>query len=300
VNPFNVRGSLEVMNRPTMKGQGTMKTCKTCGQTILWDDVDECAACVSAPHCPDCGEIIDQPLNPDLSTIDWYETDSQDLFNLVVTGVELDEDGDEVPAHAEACPACYNHAAVCDDCDARFPVHLGYSNSHGDRLCGSCMAELPDCHLCGAKANMEEQFIDKVGDELPICEACLAKADRCADCNNPSDSLTETAYGELVCPNCLDNYILCDGCGEYHRDKGSEMFLYRETDEMLCEHCLDKRVREESMEPCPVCGELNHPAWMNDTDDPELDRVCDDCLDEHFEEDEAGLILPRDRNRLPA
>ena len=162
-------------------------------------------------------------------------------------------------------------------------ISCGCEISHG-LYCEDCDDDIhARCEQCGERCSETWTVHDRHGDEIEVCEDCLDDYSICDDCGeyHYSDNMHCVAGERYVCEGCFDsNYVCCDECGEYyHMNEGCLSLAYdRNRNEVyICESC-----RENEYEYCERCNETFHESLMHTTrDDGENEiRVCEDCLAE--------------------
>ena len=95
----------------------------------------------------------------------------------------------------------------------------------------------------------------------------------CESCNRefPTEDLTETARGDMVCSNCLRRYYFaCEDCMDI-APRGSRVVTG--SGRSICQACY-----ESNYFTCEVCGEVLHMDYYHG------DGVCDGCHDNEPED----------------
>jgi len=59
---------------------------------------------------------------------------------------------------------------------------------------------------------------------------------QCDNCFEESYELTAVYDGDELCEACLDDYLLCDWCGEYHKPEDVKV---KECGDKVCDDCED-------------------------------------------------------------
>ena len=145
------------------------------------------------------------------------------------------------------------------------------------------------CGQCGERCLQTWTVHDHDGDEMEVCESCLDDFILCDDCDeyHYAGDMHCVSGDRYVCESCFEHYACCDECGEYYRDNDCCLSLAYDAngnEVYICENC---RVNE--YEVCERCDEVFHESLMHtarDDDENEI-RVFDDCLAElerEFEE----------------
>jgi hypothetical protein len=72
-----------------------------------------------------------------------------------------------------------------------------------------------DCDRCGEAVEQDDAV--KIEDkDYWVCKFCASRHYyRCDDCSECYSNLFETADGDSVCENCLENYHCCETCEQY-------------------------------------------------------------------------------------
>lgn len=105
----------------------------------------------------------------------------------------------------------------------------------------------------------------------------------CADCGHEftREELVEVANGDLICPDCLDNYAQCDDCGEWARKDDLTCVA---NGDYVCQDCLDSGY--SYCDHCDQWVSSDDIVSINDGDEywcqscaDEDARRCDDCGD---------------------
>ena len=97
----------------------------------------------------------------------------------------------------------------------------------------------------------------------------------CKDCGCIIDTEREDYLevgGEYVCECCMDDYIICEECGDVvHVDDAYETH----DEEWICEYC-----RNRYYEECACCNELYRRVDLYETRDGDL--VCEPCIEWNY------------------
>lgn len=130
------------------------------------------------------------------------------------------------------------------------------------------------CADCGCIINDENdaEFID--GEYY--CHDCCNWCD-CCECYTREEVTHVENYGD-VCGDCLDNFYYCDDCGCYFtRD---DVRYIENEDCYVCDECF-----ENNFTICDHCGE-----YIRNNDICELNGkdLCEDCYEEHINDEEEG------------
>lgn len=134
------------------------------------------------------------------------------------------------------------------------------------------------CSHCGKVISVDDVTETASGDY--VCEECLDEYfTQCDDCGEycPKDSLIETGNGDKVCADCLDNdYFKCDDCGEYFKTEDGHNTSNGDT---VCDDCIDSYYAW-----CEECEE-----WVSSDDiiaietrNGDTKYVCRDCAEHNY------------------
>jgi len=96
---------------------------------------------------------------------------------------------------------------TCDGCGAE--VEETRFQVGPDDLCDECGTECDECG-CDARAD-EVEYVNGQG----LCHDCLVTCVECDRGMHPSDWMTNTTAGDVICERCYTNhYFTCDDCGD--------------------------------------------------------------------------------------
>lgn len=157
------------------------------------------------------------------------------------------------------------HDPICPNCGSLHSVE-------DNILCESCNGTYY-CEQCGERIDNEDDVIWIDGD--PYCRDCVNYCEHC-DSYTLSDLTYIRGTGEYVCDSCLDDYCLCDDCGEYF----DEDDLTEVADgDLICSNCLERHYYQ-----CDKCGEYFTASRVNILDNGKT--LCDDCYEEYRKEND--------------
>ncbi|WP_280227539.1 hypothetical protein [Nocardia farcinica] len=116
----------------------------------------------------------------------------------------------------------------CEECS--LPVAAGalIETVEGDRLCRSCVAEVPRCDECATPARERRLTVR----ETWLCSECRIGWYRCEDCDHYTRDITAIVSGNDVCEACRERYSTCDDCGAYTADT-----VYVDDGDQVCATC---------------------------------------------------------------
>jgi hypothetical protein len=169
-------------------------------------------------------------------------------------------------------------------------VKCGAYNSDGV-YCDECSHDGIECEECGERFDEDEMtwVYNSNGDRVQVCPRCLDRYySLCADCDEyyREDDMTRLANGNWVCSSCLDNYTMCDYCGEYDcaEDMHEAVNRFGRTI-YVCDDCATYH-----FSVCSDCGRLvqdNLAETAYGVDDDER-IVCPSCITNYTRCDTCG------------
>ena len=152
---------------------------------------------------------------------------------------------------------------ICIDCGDR------HSNNENISCCGRYI-----CEDCGCRVDDNEVIWI---DGYAYCRDCVSYCEHCCEYHR-GDSTWIESERIYVCEHCLDNcYTYCDCCEEYVRNR--RIVWVEAEEENVCYDCLD-----EHYSVCDVCGARVNNRHINYENSM---YICDDCLEEREEDEEA-------------
>lgn len=105
----------------------------------------------------------------------------------------------------------------------------------------------------------------------------------CYDCGDivERDNATQVASGKYVCEDCLDNYMYCERCGEYHPNE--DIVRIEDIDEYWCDNCAERYATR-----CSDCGD-----WVKNDYSTTYDGryICRNCLEDYYICDNCGYLV---------
>lgn len=143
------------------------------------------------------------------------------------------------------------------------PVCVRCGNEHGE--CGTidCCVYIR-CKHCGDHISEENAIII---DGNTYCRYCVRRCDDCGE-YHVGEGTRIPRYSIRVCDNCLNNYVLCETCGNYERkDKVVEIDGH-----FYCSRCV---------EHCSICGTC-HPKKNIYYIRSEDRNVCKECCHKYY------------------
>lgn len=122
-----------------------------------------------------------------------------------------------------------------------------------------------------------------------MCEDCVERQGMvtCVDCRliEHPNRATEV-NGDYVCRTCIQEYTLCDDCGEYFSES-EDMHFHR--DNTYCASCW-----ENVSTDCNNCGRAIYtPDWEDSSDPP---RYCEECQENLCSCNSCGRMFLPDPN----
>lgn len=131
-----------------------------------------------------------------------------------------------------------NEKIVCSKC-GQVIDYDDYKISEGEYVCQDCFDEYYFyCDDCGKVEERDNSYYVEDEDKL-VCDECIQNYCLCEDCGNYfRDTIYVNGVGE-VCRNCFDrgNYGYCEGCDEcYHYD---DLHYSERNDCYYCDSCYD-------------------------------------------------------------
>lgn len=128
--------------------------------------------------------------------------------------------------------------------------------------------QLNTCDICG----QQHDDLTTVANGDRVCPDCLQDYVQCDNCGEwfPDDELTTVRGGGLVCEDCLDFYDYCEHCGEYVPEQDAVVVQGRYGPETWCESCA-----ADDALCCDDCGEWFTSDQIS-LDDGET-HICGGC-----------------------
>lgn len=172
------------------------------------------------------------------------------------------------------CDPCYRLSPKCAACGVpsspKSLTRVGKEN-----LCGSCLARVKLCSLCGGRIS-GTYYSSPKSDEV-FCNRCYHTFPRCRACDRPMRPHVLTRDG--VCKSCADKLPACKSCG---RTIIGAYFVHKFKGE-YCWECQKKKPE------CYACGAPVGNIYWKLFDGRYL---CDPCKKESiFREDQVRTIM---------
>ncbi len=148
-----------------------------------------------------------------------------------------------------------------------------YKNSDGQNICYKCFENLymAACHHCNRPTEITKLQANKQKYGEFICDYCATRSDQCDSCEEyfPEFKFKETADGEKICPECLENYYFrCPTCNRIVSEKD---FVKDNIGNVYgCDYCYIQ---------CPICGRYR-PITSTEKIDGEI--ICNQCFEEEY------------------
>ncbi len=121
------------------------------------------------------------------------------------------------------CDYCYDHSFKCDWCGKRSPDDEHVACGGDQDVCEPCWDEHGElCERCDSKEARDNlhEVLDGCGCSAWYCEDCVEMhTTSCEGCHETID--TNYAHWDdyiTLCNSCLDNYVVCDDCGNFIQD----------------------------------------------------------------------------------
>lgn len=142
------------------------------------------------------------------------------------------------------------------------------------------------CADCGREFTREE--LVEVANGNLICPDCLNDYAQCDDCGEwvRKDDLTCVANGDYVCQDCLDSgYSYCDHCDQWV--SSDDIVSINDGDEYWCQSCAD-----EDAYMCDDCGDwyTGQRIWHDDG----YRHICRNCADDWVTCVDCGRVIRLD------
>ena len=190
--------------------------------------------------------------------------------------------GEEIDAGRPCvCSRCENGYSTCEHCGRSHDEEdMIYVDGHG-MCCNDCARFCDDCD----EAELIDNMTDVGGNNRYrwVCNDCLSnnyvQCDDCGDWinHNREDYTYIESCDRTVCENCIDAYVYCHGCEQYH-SRG---------DCTICDDCGDW-VCDSCACVCDECGNTYCGECMRNAD------ICNECFnameDENIEELEDAIM----------
>jgi len=141
-----------------------------------------------------------------------------------------------------SCDEC-NGRNWCECCEENFRGET-YSHPDGGVMCESCYERyFFSCARCGETHSDNDSFYaQNYGD---VCQSCyenyFSLCDECGEIHHNDRMTNINSEGITVCPQCLGDYSICEGCYEYFSNGMNEI-----NGKHLCEDCM--KYEEETVE----------------------------------------------------
>ena len=147
--------------------------------------------------------------------------------------------------------------------------------------------EINICRDCGEETTNTIKLY--TGDTVYICDECLENYTLCDDCGDyfskDADSYLITKDGDYICQYCSEHYNYCAHCEEYvHEDYIHTVIKSDGSEEFWCESCC-----ESAAYVCDDCGEYTSYNAGDSTT-----CLCESCSDNWYRCDECGELFPYD------
>lgn len=160
---------------------------------------------------------------------------------------------------------------TCANCGEEFnELEITY-DYNSNPICKDCLEDRYfKCDSCGEY--VPQDLCYRTHDNKIVCDACMSddKVFTCDDCGEIWDRVDMTYIQDcdsVVCPDCADNYVCCDHCGELTtQDRPIYDGGY------ACSSCAD-----DYYYCCESCGTLVHPDDVSSDGDS---FYCPDCYDD--------------------
>jgi len=152
-----------------------------------------------------------------------------------------------------------NHArhVTCSICGRNVPYWDSTLTSGGNYMCWECNDKTAECWECKEHVPCDTitKVIDKHGLNRQVCDGCLERYTKCADCGDYRyhDDVTDVGGRRLyhyVCASCLSDYAMCSDCDGYV--PADDVYRTADGDE-ICESCY-----ETHYFTCESCHEVRH------------------------------------------
>jgi len=175
-------------------------------------------------------------------------------------------------------PEDKHYLHICDTCGCGQTVWDGLAHSN---------TEISTCDNCGDELNEDEAYYFN---DNRLCSGCYHDiafyCDRCDNDRSLEDAVyiykDYNTFLQTVCQRCAErHYISCENCEKYYEEDYVSCYDDRS---YFCDHCAETETFY-----CINCGK-NHlfdssqkvDVWNFDTNQYELQTVCQDCIDRDF------------------
>ena len=131
-----------------------------------------------------------------------------------------------------------NKKLYCTDCGELIEGNNFYTLPNGGIICESCYCDnYFTCDKCGEIHHQDDCIIINNGDYF-VCEDCAERyCYKCMECGNwfTGEGGYTDSNGDFLCNECLNNYVICDKCGEFVHVND----LYIDSGNYYCSYCYD-------------------------------------------------------------
>jgi hypothetical protein len=180
-----------------------------------------------------------------ISRIERYDYNIPFGIMCDICDTHVDEDDIRHAGDQRLCDRCFDeYYRYCERCEEVTHVDEGtYCDSIGQWYCEDCTRNF--LSLCGHcdEYHLTDDLTYHSGSDVQLCEYCESKAtiSVCESCEesfvNSSDFIMTVDTGELFCPSCAeDELVCCDECKEPYSTKDS---LIKYNHNSYCEECYD-------------------------------------------------------------
>lgn len=186
------------------------------------------------------------------------------------------------------CYTCHMSYPKEMDLDFTEPIYIGAeticiecgSTVYDDDTINCCSGrphETRQCYECGDY--FDEEDLHYCSDGHYYCSDCCRWSEEMGEYIANEDAIAvEDDYVTQEYIDCHPGRIFyCDNCDEYYFTRNTNSYEIEDTDETVCEHCIDEYTY------CDRCGCYFYKS-LEATDDG---WFCDDCYEEYLEEKEA-------------